>query len=71
MNKLQEHFNYYGEDETIGPLILSLKEEVTSQQEHIRAILRTRCCTRHKVIPLEHLDHIPNPVKVAKVRKIF
>ncbi|XP_033724585.1 rap1 GTPase-activating protein 1-like isoform X2 [Pecten maximus] len=62
----KEHFNYYTEDDNLGPMILSMKEEYISDQEHVRAILRTRCSTEHKLIPMEQLDSIPNPIKVAK-----
>ncbi|XP_069117229.1 rap1 GTPase-activating protein 1-like isoform X3 [Argopecten irradians] len=62
----KEHFNYYTEDDNLGPMILSMKEEYISDQEHVRAILRTRCSTQHKLIPMEQLDSIPNPIKVAK-----
>ena len=39
--RFQEHFDYYGQDPTLGPLILSLKEEVTENEgETIRCVLR-------------------------------
>ncbi|XP_078336024.1 uncharacterized protein LOC111099157 isoform X3 [Crassostrea virginica] len=63
----QEHFDYYGQDPTLGPLVLSLKEEVTeSEGETIRCVLRTKSTSQHKVLSYEQLDNIPNPVKVAK-----
>ncbi|XP_061189906.1 rap1 GTPase-activating protein 1-like isoform X3 [Saccostrea echinata] len=63
----QEHFDYYGQDAILGPLVLSLKEEITeNEEETIRCVLRTKSCSQHKVIPYEQLDNIPNPVKVAK-----
>ena len=40
---LQEHFNCYTHDESVGPMVLSFKEETTSQNHtQIRAILRYR-----------------------------
>lgn len=36
----QEHFNYYGMDEQLGHVILSIKNEVISSQPHIRVIVR-------------------------------
>lgn len=37
----QEHFNYCGQDVTLGPLLLSLKEETTENgEEAIRCVLR-------------------------------
>lgn len=36
----QEHFNFYGVDEVEGPLVLSVKQEFLSSQEHLRVILR-------------------------------
>nr|XP_022286272.1 rap1 GTPase-activating protein 1-like isoform X13 [Crassostrea virginica] len=63
----QEHFDYYGQDPTLGPLVLSLKEEVTENEgETIRCVLRTKSTSQHKVLSYEQLDNIPNPVKVAK-----
>ncbi|XP_021372625.1 rap1 GTPase-activating protein 1-like isoform X3 [Mizuhopecten yessoensis] len=62
----REHFNYYTEDDSLGPMILSMKEEYNSEQEYVRAIIRTRYATQHKLIPVEQLDSIPNPIKVAK-----
>ena len=38
---LQEHFNCYTLDENVGPVVLSFKEEPTSENNsQIRAILR-------------------------------
>ncbi|XP_062606320.1 rap1 GTPase-activating protein 1-like [Saccostrea cucullata] len=63
----QEHFDYYGQDPILGPLVLSLKEEITEKEEEtIRCVFRTKSSSQHKVIPYEQLDNIPNPVKVAK-----
>ena len=37
----QEHFNCYALDESVGPMVLSFKEEPTSENSsQIRAILR-------------------------------
>ncbi|XP_056020161.1 rap1 GTPase-activating protein 1-like isoform X6 [Ostrea edulis] len=63
----REHFNYYGQDVSLGPLVLSIKEEMTeNNEEMIRCVLRTKTSSQHKLIPVEQLDNIPNPVKIAK-----
>lgn len=36
----QEHYNYYGTDRNLGPLIMSIRYEKDSAQEYIRVILR-------------------------------
>ena len=37
---LQEHFNFYAIDETLGPVVMSMKTEQISNQEHTRVLLR-------------------------------
>ena len=39
----QEHFNYFAMDDTMGPLVLSVKNENVPSEEHIRIILRWVC----------------------------
>ena len=41
MSVLQEHFNFYGEDASLGPIVLSVKAETVNElKDHSRVILR-------------------------------
>ncbi|KAJ8320932.1 hypothetical protein KUTeg_002519 [Tegillarca granosa] len=62
----KEHFNYYGFDDNYGPLIMSMREEINSEIENVRVVFRTKFHTEERLIPLEDLDGIPNPVKIIK-----
>ena len=67
---LQEHFDYYALDENVGPIVMSMKEENTDSKEQFRVLLRLKSSTQHRLVSMEELDNVPNPVKVAKVREI-
>ncbi|ELT98489.1 hypothetical protein CAPTEDRAFT_177664 [Capitella teleta] len=64
----REHFNYYGMDEALGHVIMSIKNEVISSQPHYRVIVRKRNGTTHDILPAHsfHGDP-PHPGKIAKV----
>lgn len=66
----QEHFDYYALDENVGPIVMSMKEENTDSKEQFRVLLRSKSSTQHRLVSMEELDNVPNPVKVAKVREI-
>ncbi|XP_064611477.1 rap1 GTPase-activating protein 1-like isoform X3 [Liolophura sinensis] len=63
----KEHFNYYSYDESLGPIVLSYKEENLGSQSHTRIIVRTRCCTRHETVPSCRIDEPSTPAKMAKL----
>ncbi|XP_043222198.1 rap1 GTPase-activating protein 1-like isoform X2 [Amphibalanus amphitrite] len=63
----KEHMNWYGEDELLGPLVLSIKPEQISSQEHLRLILRLRSGTCHELVPCSCLGDAPTPARMAKL----
>ncbi|KAL3862379.1 hypothetical protein ACJMK2_008350 [Sinanodonta woodiana] len=63
----KEHFNCYTHDDNLGPIVMSFREESTSDEEQVRAILRTKFCTRHAVFPITAVGDGLNPVKIAKL----
>lgn len=46
-----EHWNYFTNDEMLGPVMLSLKQEVNNQRDHFHVLLRTVSYTLHGTIP--------------------
>lgn len=46
-----EHWNYFTNDELLGPVMLSLKQEVNNQRDHFHVLLRTISYTLHGTIP--------------------
>ncbi|XP_064642552.1 rap1 GTPase-activating protein 1-like isoform X4 [Lineus longissimus] len=63
----KEHFNFYGMDETLGPLVMSVKYETISSQDHIRIILRTKARTIHEIVKSSSLGDLPTPGRMAKL----
>ncbi|CAH1774914.1 unnamed protein product [Owenia fusiformis] len=63
----KEHFNFYGQDDQVGPIVLSVKEETSGNDSITRVILRTKQRTSHEVISNSDPDHSPNPAKLAKM----
>ena len=59
--------NWYGEDGLLGPVVLSIKQEQISSQEHMRLILRLRSGTCHELVPCSCLADAPTPARMAKV----
>lgn len=47
----QEHINLVGLDESLGPVVMSLKNEHMAGQDHTRILLRLRTETMHGLIP--------------------
>lgn len=47
----REHWNYFTNDECLGPVMLSLKQEVNNQRDHFHVLLRTVSYTLHGTIP--------------------
>ncbi|XP_037075467.1 LOW QUALITY PROTEIN: rap1 GTPase-activating protein 1-like [Pollicipes pollicipes] len=64
---MPDHINWYGEDELLGPVVLSIKPEQMSSQEHMRLILRLRSGTCHELVPTSCLGHAPTPASMAKL----
>lgn len=46
-----DHWNYFTNDELLGPVMLSLKQEVNNQRDHFHVLLRTVSYTLHGTIP--------------------
>lgn len=63
----REHFNFFSTDDNLGPLVLSMKSETISSQEHIRIILRMKSGTVHELVPSSCLGDNPSPAKMAKL----
>ncbi|CAL4093476.1 unnamed protein product, partial [Meganyctiphanes norvegica] len=58
-----EHWSFFGDDESLGPLVLSYKTEVIGSQENTRVLLRLSSGTHHAIItPGDN----PTPAKMAK-----
>uniref|UniRef100_A0A1B6E835 Rap-GAP domain-containing protein n=1 Tax=Clastoptera arizonana TaxID=38151 RepID=A0A1B6E835_9HEMI len=47
----REHLNFIGVDDSLGPVLLSLKSENVASQEHTRLLLRLRTGTMHELVP--------------------
>lgn len=47
---LQEHLNFVGNDEALGPVLLSVKSENVAGQEHTRLLLRLKSGTVHSAV---------------------
>uniref|UniRef100_A0AC35U6G6 Rap-GAP domain-containing protein n=1 Tax=Rhabditophanes sp. KR3021 TaxID=114890 RepID=A0AC35U6G6_9BILA len=63
----REHHNFYALDSNLGPLILSVRTEVISSQEHFRIILRTRQGTIHEIVPGSALEDHPTASRMARL----
>ena len=63
----KEHHNFYGLDTNLGPLILSVRTETVSSQDHFRIILRTRQATYHEIVPSTALADRPSASRMAKL----
>lgn len=59
----QEHTNFTGWDEVVGPVLLSMKHEPNVEQT--RVLLRLKTGTQQTVIPSTNTP----PITVAKVRR--
>lgn len=66
-NTKQEHFNYFAQDENLGPLILSVKHETIGGEDALRVVLRSKAGTIHDVLAVSTLGDSPIPARIAKV----
>uniref|UniRef100_T1JHZ5 Rap-GAP domain-containing protein n=1 Tax=Strigamia maritima TaxID=126957 RepID=T1JHZ5_STRMM len=63
----KEHGNFFAVDDNLGPLMLSVKSEIISSQEHNRLILRMKSGTVHELVPSSCLGDNPSPARMAKL----
>lgn len=63
----QEHSSLIGNDDNLGPVLLSIKTENVASQEHTRILLRLRTGTMHELVPSSCLGTSPSPAKMAKI----
>lgn len=47
----KEHWNYFTNDESLGPVLLSLKQEILNNRDMFRLLLRTVSYSLHGLIP--------------------
>ncbi|XP_070543447.1 uncharacterized protein [Ptychodera flava] len=50
-----EHWNYFTEDDTLGPITLSLKLEAMEKREYFRILIRTQTGISHGLLPIGYL----------------
>ncbi|XP_044739245.1 rap1 GTPase-activating protein 1 isoform X2 [Chrysoperla carnea] len=62
----REHATLIGQDDTLGPVLMSVKTENVGNQDHTRIILRLRTGTTHQIVPSSFIGTAPNPTKMAK-----
>ncbi|XP_055302880.1 rap1 GTPase-activating protein 1 isoform X7 [Sitodiplosis mosellana] len=63
----REHSNLVGDDDQLGPVLLSIKTENVANQEHIRMLLRLKTGTMHEIIPVSCLGNSPSPIRMARL----
>lgn len=63
----REHHNFFAKDNKLGPLVLSVRTETISQQEHFRIILRTQTGTAHEIVPASALADKPSASRMARL----
>lgn len=61
----QEHVNLLGFDESLGPVLISVKMENVGNAEHTRILLRLRTGTSHELLPTSCLPQ-PTPQALAR-----
>ncbi|XP_044250914.2 rap1 GTPase-activating protein 1 isoform X2 [Drosophila takahashii] len=61
----REHSNLIGQDEQLGPILISIKSENVANQEHMRILMRLRTGTMHELLPVSCLMPQPSPAKMA------
>lgn len=63
----QEHQNFVAQDESLGPVLLSVKHEMLAGQDYVRLMLRLQTGTLHEVVPATCLSDQSSPHRMAKV----
>ncbi|KAK6628127.1 hypothetical protein RUM44_010609 [Polyplax serrata] len=61
----REHVNLLGFDESLGPVLISVKMENVGNAEHTRILLRLRTGTSHELLPTSCLPQ-PTPQALAR-----
>ncbi|XP_067622688.1 rap1 GTPase-activating protein 1 isoform X2 [Eurosta solidaginis] len=62
----REHSNLVGQDEQLGPILISIKTENVANQEHARILLRQRTGTMHELLPMSCMTPNPTPAKMVR-----
>ncbi|KAJ1359354.1 hypothetical protein KIN20_018053 [Parelaphostrongylus tenuis] len=63
----KEHHDFFAMDPVVGPLVLSVRMEVISSQDHFRIMLRTKKGTTHKIISANALAERPSASRMARL----
>lgn len=63
----KEHFNFIAYDDALGPIVISIKLDVISTQEHYRILLRTKTGVIHDLIPASFIGDCINPLRIARL----
>uniref|UniRef100_A0A915KMI8 Rap-GAP domain-containing protein n=1 Tax=Romanomermis culicivorax TaxID=13658 RepID=A0A915KMI8_ROMCU len=63
----KDHFNFYALDNIVGPLLLSVRTETISSQDHFRIILRSKGGTMHEIVPATCLGDLPTAARMAQL----
>ncbi|VDK45018.1 unnamed protein product [Anisakis simplex] len=63
----REHHDFYAIDNNLGPLVLSVRTETISSQDHFRIMLRTRHGTVHEIVPASALGNRPSASRMARL----
>ncbi|WKX96797.1 hypothetical protein Q1695_012889 [Nippostrongylus brasiliensis] len=63
----REHHDFFAMDSNVGPLVLSVRTEVISSQDHFRIMLRTKKGTMHKIISAGALSDRPSASRMARL----
>ncbi|CAJ0585497.1 unnamed protein product, partial [Mesorhabditis spiculigera] len=63
----REHHDFYAHDAALGPLVLSVRTETISSQDHFRIMLRTNQGTIHEIVPASALADRPSASRMARL----
>ncbi|VDO38609.1 unnamed protein product [Haemonchus placei] len=63
----REHHDFFTMDPVVGPLVLSVRTEVISSQDHFRIMLRSKKGTVHKIISASALADRPSASRMARL----
>ncbi|KAK6052129.1 Rap/ran-GAP, partial [Cooperia oncophora] len=63
----REHHDFFAMDPLVGPLVLSVRTEVISSQDHFRIMLRSKKGTVHKIISASALSDRPSASRMARL----
>ncbi|PAV55805.1 hypothetical protein WR25_07221 [Diploscapter pachys] len=63
----REHHDFFAMDPLVGPLVLSVRTEVISSQDHFRIMLRTKKGTIHEIVSATALADRPSASRMAKL----